>query len=158
MSLIENSFKNAEQIEGIFFQSFDTIADYLNLSYCENKTSLDIKSLSSEQLRRFFSATHYEIRHIKLESNDRLKCKNFDHYYHSNKCRYFSYTMSNLQGRIQNHTPNYFHNFFSYDSKIRLNVINVINKVKVPPMFFYFQIYKKLEFLTYNKFTFKDSL
>ena len=118
---------------------------------------MDIKSLSSEELQRFNSATRCEICHIKFENNDRLKCKNLDHCHYSNKFRYASCTMCNLLNRSQNHIPIYFHNFCSYDSKLLLNVINKTTKVRTPPKFLFSNL-QKLRFLTYNSFKFKDSL
>ena len=118
---------------------------------------MDIKSLSSEELQRFNSATHCEICHIKFQNNDRLKCKNLDHCHYSNKFRYASCTMCNLLNRSQNYIPIYFHNFCSYDSKLLLKVINKTTKVRVPPKFLFSNL-QKLRFLTYNSFKFKDSL
>ena len=140
-----------------FFQTLDTIEEDLLLSICKNKASLDIKSLSSEELQRFYSATHCEICHIKFDNSDRLKCKNLDHCHYSNKFRYASCTMCNLLNRSQNHIPIYFHNFCSYDSKLLLNVINKTSKVRTPPKFLFSNL-QKLRFLTYNSFKFKDSL
>merc|ERR1712074_500525 len=116
-----------------------------------------IKSLSSEELQRFDSATHCEICHIKFQNNDRLKCKNLDHCHYSNKFRYASCTMCNLLNRSQNYIPIYFHNFCSYDPKLLLKVINKTTKVRVPPKFSFSNL-QKLRFLTYNSFKVKDSL
>ena len=140
-----------------FFQTLDTIEEDLLLSICKNKASLDIKSLSLEEIQRFNSATHCEICHIKFENDDRLKCKNLDHCHYTNKFRYASCTMCNLLNRSQNYIPIYFHNFCSYDSKLLLNVINKTTKVRVPPKFLFSNL-QKLRFLTYNSFKFKDSL
>ena len=154
--IFEKTFcgKNAGEY---FFQTLDTIEEDLLLSICKNKASLDIKSLSLEEIQRFNSATHCEICHIKFENDDRLKCKNLDHCHYTNKFRYASCTMCNLLNRSQNYIPIYFHNFCSYDSKLLLNVINKTTKVRVPPKFLFSNL-QKLRFLTYNSFKFKDSL
>ena len=140
-----------------FFQTLDSIEERLLLSISKNKASLDIKSLTSEELQRFNNATHCEICHIKFENDDRLRCKNLDHCHYTNKFRYASCTMCNLLNRSQNYIPIYFHNFCSYDSKLLLNVINKTTKVRVPPKFLFSNL-QKLRFLTYNSFKFKDSL
>ena len=104
---------------------------------CKNKSPLDIRSLSQEELERFNNATHCKICHVKFESNDRLKCKNLDHDHYTNKYRSASCTMCNLLNRSQNHIPIYFHNLCSYDSKLLLNVTNKNRKPRVIPNFLF---------------------
>ena len=154
--IFEKTFcgKNAGEC---FFQTLDSIEERLLLSISKNKASLDIKSLTSEELQRFNSATHCEICHIKFENDDRLRCKNLDHCHYTNKYRYASCTMCNLLNRSQTHIPIYFHNFCSYDSHLLLNVINKNSKVRVAPKFLFSNL-QKLRFLTYNSYKFKDSL
>ena len=77
----------------IFFQTLDNVEEDILLSICKNKASLDIKSLSSGEVQRFNSATHFEICHIKFDNNDRLKCKNLNHCHYSNKFRCASCTI-----------------------------------------------------------------
>ena len=106
-----------------FFKTLDNIEERLLLLICRNKSPLDIKSLSAEELERFNSAKRCEICHVQFDSVDRLKSKNLDHCHYTNKYRYASCTMGNLLNRSQNHIPVYFHNFCSYDSKLLLNAI-----------------------------------
>ena len=141
----------------VFLSTLDEIEEKLLLSICKNKSPLDIKSLSQEELERFNNATHCKICHVKFESNDRLKCKNLDHDHYTNKYRSASCTMCNLLNRSQNHIPIYFHNFCSYDSKLLLNVINKNRKPRVIPKFLFSNL-QKLRYLTYNGYKFKDSL
>ena len=140
-----------------FFQTLDSIEENLLLSISKNKASLDIKSLTSEELQRFNKATNCEICHVKFENNDRLRCKNLDHCHYTNKYMYASCTMCNLLNRSQTHIPIYFHNFCSYDSNLLLNVINKNSNVRTPPKFLFSNL-QKLRFLTYNSYKFKDSL
>ena len=140
-----------------FFQTLDKIEEALLLSICRNKTPLDLKTLSSEELLRFNSATSCEICHTKFDNEDRLKCKNLDHCHYTNKYRYASCTLCNLLNRSQSHIPIYFHNFCSYDSRLLLNVINNNNKPRTPPKFLFSNL-QTLRYLTYNAFKFKDSL
>ena len=123
---------------------------------CKNKSRLDIKSLSSEELERFYNAKRCEICHVQFDNADKLRCKNLDHCHYSNKYRYASCTMCNLLNRSQNHIPVYFHNFGSYDSKLLLNAIDK-NATRIPPKFLFSNI-QKLRYLTYNSYKFKDSL
>jgi len=140
-----------------FFHTLDKMEEKLLLTICKNKSSLDIKTLSSEELERFNVATNCEICYMKFENNDRLKCKNLDHDHYSNKYRFASCTMCNLLNRSQSHIPIYFHNFGSYDSKLLLNVINKNTKVRIKPKFLFSNL-QKLRYLTYNSYKFKDSL
>merc|ERR1712015_319629 len=96
--------------EKFFLSTLDEIEEKLLLSICKNKSPLDIKSLSQEELERFNNATHCKICHVKFESNDRLENKNLDHDHYTNKYRSASCTMCNLLNRSQNHIPIYFHN------------------------------------------------
>ena len=130
--------------------------DFLS-SICKNKASLDIKSRSSEELQRFNIAAYCEICHIKFEDNDMLKCTNLDHCQCSNKFRYASCTTCNLLNRSLNHIQIYFHNFWSNDSKLLLNVINKTTKVRVPPKFLFSNL-QKFRSLNFHGFRFKDSL
>ena len=140
----------------IFFETLDKIEEKLLLLICKNKSPLDIKSLSTEELERFNSAKRCEICHVKFDNEDRLKCKNMDHCHYTNKYRFASCTMCNLLNRSQNHIPVYFHNFCSYDSRLLLNAIRK-DATRTKPKFL-FSNKQKLRYLTYNSYKFKDSL
>ena len=140
-----------------FFHTLDKMEEKLLLNICKNKSSLDIKTLSSEELERFTAATSCEICHMKFENKDRLKRKNLDHDHYSNKYRFASCTMCNLLNRSQSHIPIYFHNFGSYDSKLLLNVINKNTKVRIKPKKIFSNL-QKLRYFAYNSYKFKDSL
>ncbi len=107
-----------------FFNSLDDIEEKLLLRICKNKTPINVRSLSAEELQKFNSATHCDVCYIKFDKNDRLKCKNLDHCHYSNKYRSASCTMCTPLKRSQNHIPIYFHNFCAYDSKLLLNGTN----------------------------------
>ena len=139
-----------------FFKTLDNIEERLLLLICRNKSPLDIKSLSAEELERFNSAKRCEICHVQFDNVDRLKSKNLDHCHYTNKYRYASCTMCNLLNRSQNHIPVYFHNFCSYDSKLLLNAIKK-DATRTQPKFL-FSNKQKLRYLTYNSYKFKDSL
>ena len=140
-----------------FFKTLDEIEENLLLTICKNKAPLDIKTLTPEEMNRFNSATKCEICHIEFDQTNRLKRKNLDHDHYTNKFRYASCTLCNLLNRSQNHTPIYFHNFCSYDSKLLLNIINKQTKVRLPPKFLLSNL-QKLRYLTYNSYKFKDSI
>ena len=76
-----------------FFKTLDKIEEALLLSICRNKTPVDLKTLSSEELLRFNSATSCEICHTKFDNEDRLKCKNLDHCHCTNKYKCASCTL-----------------------------------------------------------------
>ena len=79
-----------------FFKSLNDIEEKLLLNICKNKDTLDIRSLSDEELQKFDSETRCDVCHIKFNKNKRLSCKNLDHCHYTNKYRSASCTMCNL--------------------------------------------------------------
>ena len=139
--LLHEKAKCGENAGENVFQTLDKLEENLLLSICKNKPPLSIQSLTDEEKQHFESSTNCETCHIKFDKNDRLRCKNLDHFHYTNRYGFASCTIRNLLNRIQNQIQIYFHNFCSYDSKLLLNFIDK-NEGYVTPNLFVFKFTK----------------